>query len=437
MPEQLIENPGDIVLNNEQEIDEILGHPPSWFLRWGLTCLLMVITIACGVAWLIKYPDVISAQINIVTENPAIRVMARGSGRIDRFMVENNAWVEKDDLLAILDHPASLEDVQKLETFLEKLANFKAPGQYRNIDMPNDLKLGDLQTSYATLVQKLSNFNHFQAQRSVVGKVNILEEQINYLKALNQNISKQSLTLEKEVKLAEKDYQRNISLNKEGSVSDIQLEKIETAYLQYKRKLDDIENQILNNKINMEQLKAQIIDLNQFRKDGNSDRTLSIQKDVQRMKSEVDAWKEIYLINAPIAGKVSFSKIWSEQQFIRANEEVLTVVPSEGSGAILGRASLPAANSGKVELGQLVHIRLEGFPYKEYGILKTTVDHISLVPQEDRYLLEVKLPDSLITTYDKRIPFRQEMLGTADIITEDRRVIERIFDRLNSILKNS
>ena len=36
------------------------------------------------------------------------------------------------------------------------------------------------------------------------------------------------------------------------------------------------------------------------------------------------------------------------------------------------------------------------------------------------------LPKGLETSYKKQIPFQQEMTGTADIITEDLRLIERI-----------
>jgi len=139
---------------------------------------------------------------------------------------------------------------------------------------------------------------------------------------------------------------------------------------------------------------------------------------------------------------VSFSKIWNAQQFVRANDVIFTVVPDEGVGHIVGKAILPTENSGKVKEGQTVNIRLDGFPFQEYGVINSTINNISLVPinidadNPSSYILEINFPDSLITTYDKVIPFRQEMQGTANIITEDRRVIERIFDRVNSILKN-
>jgi hypothetical protein len=35
------------------------------------------------------------------------------------------------------------------------------------------------------------------------------------------------------------------------------------------------------------------------------------------------------------------------------------------------------------------------------------------------------------------IPFRQEMKGTANIITEDRKVMHRILDRIFNLVRNS
>ena len=42
------------------------------------------------------------------------------------------------------------------------------------------------------------------------------------------------------------------------------------------------------------------------------------------------------------------------------------------------------------------------------------------MPDQDTYLLDIALPDSLTTTYQRRIPFAQELTGQARIITEER-----------------
>jgi len=68
--------------------------------------------------------------------------------------------------------------------------------------------------------------------------------------------------------------------------------------------------------------------------------------------------------------------------------------------------------------------------------VQAKVKTISLVPEQGQFIVELDMPDELRTTYDKVIPFRQEMAGIANIITEDRRILERIFDKILSILKN-
>ena len=45
------------------------------------------------------------------------------------------------------------------------------------------------------------------------------------------------------------------------------------------------------------------------------------------------------------------------------------------------------------------------------------------------------VPTAWDGTYNKTIPFRQEMKGAADIVTEDLRLIERFFYQLKNIIK--
>ena len=68
-------------------------------------------------------------------------------------------------------------------------------------------------------------------------------------------------------------------------------------------------------------------------------------------------------------------------------------------------------------------------------MLQGEVTSISLTPDnEGFYLIDVSLPKYLITSYNKEIPFRQEMIGTAEIITEDLRLLERLFYQFRQIL---
>jgi HlyD family secretion protein len=73
------------------------------------------------------------------------------------------------------------------------------------------------------------------------------------------------------------------------------------------------------------------------------------------------------------------------------------------------------------------------YPDHEYGIVRGMAGNISVVPSGDAYTLEVTFPNGLMTTYGKTLPFTQEMHATAEIITEDLRLLERLMMPLKKI----
>ncbi len=87
-----------------------------------------------------------------------------------------------------------------------------------------------------------------------------------------------------------------------------------------------------------------------------------------------------------------------------------------------------------------VKIRLYGFPYLEFGIIKGMVASISSVPESTQeglaYTVDVTLPDGLESTYHKVSPFVQNLDGSADIITDDMRLIEQFVRPIRSLFVN-
>ena len=438
----LIEKAEDINLKKNNEVDQILGRPPSWILRWGITFLFIALLIFVALAWLIKYPDVLTSQVTVSTESPAIRVVADANSEIKQLRVKNNQYVKKDEIIAILNSTAEYKDIETLQAFLDKLGSYRRPSDFSRTRPLENLQLGSLQISYAALTDKLKEYGYFSGRTGVFGKIESLLAQINSTEDLIDNLKRQQKTLAEELALAQKNYTRQVELEAEGLVSKIVLEKSQTEFLRYKRELENISTLIINNTITKEQIRTDIIDLREGRQVGNSDRQLDIIEDVERLKNEILNWKQSYLIKAPIAGNISFSKVWSEQQFVKANEEVFVVVPPGGVGEIVAKAYLPIQNSGKVSKGQVIKVRLDGYNYQEYGVVEALVKDISLVPTSfadingEFYVLEVDLPNGLTTTYDKLIPFRQEMRGVGIITTKERRILVRIFDKLYSAVKN-
>ena len=426
----------ELTLNSErEEIQRILGYPPGWSLRWGITAVLVAVVIFLSIGWLVKYPDVITARVVILTENPPVRLVARRSGKISQLRVADKQSVEPGQLIAVLENTAVLKDVYTLENLLEKEQNGAGLAKLLDMPLPEALQLGEVQNTYANFQQALKDFQFFERQQSAFAQIASLEQQIQYLEGLNGSLEQQELTLVREVEIAQRSFTRNQGLLKSGAISQLELEQSETNYLQYRRQLESLQSQVLNNQLQAEQFKSRIIGLRQARSSQSMEKELAAREALERLKSELGQWKQTYLITSPIAGRLSLSRIWSPHQFVQANEEVATVVPGAGSGDIIARGFLPIPGSGKVQTDMRANIRLDGYPYQEYGVLPGRVSSIALAPEQETLLLQIDLPDSLITAYGRTIPFTQELSGNARIITEDRRILDRVFDRLLSLLK--
>ena len=155
-----------------------------------------------------------------------------------------------------------------------------------------------------------------------------------------------------------------------------------------------------------------------------------------QLKKEIKNWDLNYVLRSSINGKVSFLQLWAENQNVTTGEDVFAVIPSVESGFI-GKLKAPTLNSGKIKVGQKVNIRLANYPDREFGILEGTVKSISLTPdKEGNLLIDVSLPNGLKTSYNKKIHFQQEMIGSADIVTQDLRLIQRFFYQFKDLFNH-
>lgn len=137
-------------------------------------------------------------------------------------------------------------------------------------------------------------------------------------------------------------------------------------------------------------------------------------------------WSSSSLLTAPIDGTVAFMQLWKENQLTTAGETLFVIVPTEYSVPI-GKALLPMQGAGKVRVGQRAIIRLDGFPEQEFGFLEGKVTSISPVPNEEgKFVVEIIPTQGLKTHYGKILPVMKVMTGTAEIVTEEHSLLERL-----------
>jgi len=212
------------------------------------------------------------------------------------------------------------------------------------------------------------------------------------------------------------------------------METAESALLSAKQSLQQLQTGIASDRIESAQLQESLSKLDtQYKREKNSQQS-ALKAAFSALQASLADWEQAYLIVSPIAGTVTFNTFWADNQFVNAGERVMAVVP-ENQGEIIGRVQCPDAMSGKVRCGQRVNIRINGYPYLEYGSLEGRVVAVSLVANENIYSVEVALAQDLKTNTGQTLNFTGELSGTAEIVTDDRSLAARLLEPVRYLVK--
>ncbi|MDC1162275.1 HlyD family efflux transporter periplasmic adaptor subunit [Tenacibaculum sp.] len=422
----------DIQIRSE-EVQEILSYVPNWMIRWGNTLFFLLILMLLFISWFVKYPDVISTEVMVTTSFPPEKIYAKSSGQFEVFLADEEENIHENQILAIIENSASYKDVLLLKSIIDTIKyheNFSFP-----LNKIPPLVLGDITNSFSQFENDYTEYllnNELSPYKpqTFANRMSIIEA-----KGRLQILLSQKQLNKKELAYKRKDLERSRIMFKKGVIASKEKEQKEIEFLQAERSykslnssISQIKELIGNSKKNLEGTSI---------KQTQNDTRLQ-KKAIQSflfLKKAVKDWEKMYALKSSISGKVSFLSYWSENQTVKTGDLIFTIIPLKNT-SFIGKIKAPAANSGKIKIDQKVQIKLLNYPADEFGELNGKVKSISLIPTEKgNYLIDVELPQNLITTYNKKIAFRQEMKGSANIVTEDLRLIERFFYQLKNIIK--
>lgn len=405
-----------------EEVDEVLSYVPNWMIRWGITLIFGIIILFLFLSWLIKYPDVVASEVVITTETQPIPIICKSEGILKKIFVSDGQEIKKGDVLAYMDNEANYEHVLSLIDLIDKKEDIFSS----KIIFPKNLQLGSIQLDYNRFLNAYLNYWLNKEVRPKEKEVAVLQIQLENNKVLESQLEQKQILFKKDLKLSIKDAARDSMLHAGGHIADQNFEMKQIKFIEKQRAYQDVLNQISNIKISISQINREIIALSDINNEilyKNEQTTLL---EFEQLKGMAEKWKNNYLFISPINGKISFNKFIEDNIYLNRNDNVFTIIPIKG-GKVEGNAEMPISKSGKVRVGQKVNIKLANFPYGEYGMLVGKIKSISLTPSNDKYILSIELPNGLVSTYGKELNFKQNMKGIAEIITEDLRLIERLF----------
>jgi multidrug resistance efflux pump len=416
------------------EVNDLMNAPPPWMLSWGLWVILILLGFLLIGSYFFKYPEVVPARVTITTSNPPATILAKVNGKVDSVFVSNGQLVKKEDVLLTIENPTNYRDVKLLKTTLIKFSHWL----FHNGDLPvfvtdNSMQLGGLQEYYSALVEDYNNYYTYINSTYSSDKLRAHQNQLDLSAIQLESLQTQISLLNRELKLSDKQLARDSMLFSQGVISVMEFETSKSKYLQKAYSYNVVCGSVSMIKRQIQDVHEQILDLQYSHTERLNILERSLEKKLNNLQSQISIWENLYVVEAPIDGEISFSKVYAAGLNTTLGETMINVIPQQ-SELLSVRAEASMVNAGKLEPGLKVNIKMDNYPYYEYGMLKGTVIKISKIADNSIYYLEIALDRGLETTLKKRLTLSQRMSGTAEVITKDRRLIERMVEPIRALI---
>lgn len=342
-----------------------------------------------------------------------MKVFLNRSGVVGDLLVEEGSKVNAGDGLAKIINSQSLSSGVEL----------------------SDILVDELEKQKVTLSEELRVI--YQIQENDINQISLklaqLEDSLNVIKKIK-------LTVQKKLELKERLFTNNKELYERGYISKINLFDSHEEYLNIRESMDGLDREILD-------LVAKIADFEVKKNSIPNEvelKRISIERRISEINMQILELKNKYefIVKAPESGTVTAIQAYTGTN-INNNVPLLSIIPEDSILEI--EMLLPTRSAGFIQIGDPVRIRFDAFPYQKFGSIKgevTKIDKALLLPtdqmlpirlEEASYKVSAKLEKQEIVAYDKSFSLKVGMIAEADIILENRSLLDWLLDPIYAL----
>jgi multidrug resistance efflux pump len=413
------------------EINEVISYRPHWIVRKGNVFFLLIILFLLSLTWFIKYPDIVNGTARLVALNPPKLISSKAEGKLLRLFVINEQQVHKGEHLGYMENTAEYKQVMKLQNWIDETVSATQNNKYDILitnPVPVLFYLGELQAGYHEFQNQLEATKQTLANGYYQRKRNALGKDLQYLASLKNNTNQQKELLEQDQQLQQKEYSAYESLAKDKVIAPLELNQYKSKLIAKDQSLKQINAQITSSDISAHGKEKEILDLQKM----ITDQQQQFHSALLDLKSQVEKWIQQYVLVASEDGKVLFISSLQENELIASGQGLFYIQPHQTK--VYAELMTGQKGFGKIKTGQKVMIKTDSYPSAEFGYLTGAVTYISNIAQRrDSFLIRVDLPNGLQTNYDKTIFFRNNLTAQAEIITDNRKLFDRLAGQLKQI----
>jgi hemolysin D len=480
----------------QAEFDQpvILRQPHHWSrgILWGI----MGVT-TFGIIWasVAKIEQAVPAQGKLEPQGKVQDIQAPVGGVVKELLVKDGQSVKKGDLLLRLDPTADKAKLASLNQIRTKLVqeNQFYRAALRNPTIPlnpppdTQIELSSELPSLAKSRDALVAENQFY-QSQIDGNsrgANLNSEQRQRMRFATEELNSRIASAESEVEQLQKRLDQNESqllnarkrleteqrilsdlepLVSVGGFSRIQYTKQQSEVGTRKAEVEQLNDEKIRLELDIAQAREQLANTKALTKKELTDQIATNNKQINEADAKIDAIKrqirETILANekkiaeidsqlkqaevtldyqelkAPVDGTVFDLKPAAPGFVTNSTEPILKIVPAD---ALVAKVDITNKDIGFVKEGMRVDVRIDSFPFSEFGDVKGTLDSIgsdALPPdqihQYYRFPAKVKLDRQSLVVNGNKVPLQSGMSVSVNIRVRDRTVLSIFTDLFTS-----
>lgn len=409
-------------------LQTVLDQPPANLpIRVALGGTLFCLLFGAW-AWLGHVDEVARASGKLVPKGGVYQVHPVAPGKVVRISIQEGQVVKTGQVLMELDAELAHKEVERLEQLLQSS------------------KLELVQTQ-ALLDQAKSEV----ATRALIAQNGMQMQKVAITQAQNNATNHQTLLdqFQTDASAQQERLQRLAPLMKQGAISEENVFVAEQQLRDRQRSITEHQNSLQQNLAEANRLQ---IELDQKQAEFRQSQ-LESQQQIQQLavkitelQAKVEETQVLletakaklnqHSLNASVDGVVTALNIRRPGVYVQPEQAIVEIAP-QGKPLVLS-TFLPSAEAGFVKIGMPVHVKLDAYPYQEYGVFPGTVTSISPDSKPDDklgqvYRVEIALNRNFVNAKGEPIPLKAGQTGSAEIVTRQRRIADVLLDPLKKL----
>ncbi|PST83899.1 hypothetical protein C7T94_03900 [Pedobacter yulinensis] len=408
-----------------RESQEFIRHKPSSVEKYAIQVIAVIFVLILTFTYFFEYADTVTQQTHLTAESAPQKVRAGTPGRIKEILVADRALVSKGQVIAWLDSDLDYSELNALlaqlnkteELLLHDESDLKATAYLRIINKFGEQELQQAFSQFLNSALKYEAFNNNGYYR----------KRLSYLRSQAAHSTQQHNKIDLKTSLAIEDYNnskmqfdQDSLLYKQQLVTITDLAREKSQLISKKNGIYDLNISRLNARSNYEDHLNSIDELQHQRNEAK----LATLENLESLKNVLVKWMNNHTIKAPGDGVYEPMPNVQTSQYMEGGQTVGYILPEKAPYYFISYLSQSALS--KVTIGDRVDIRLVSYPYKEFGHLSGKVASISKVALDSGYACKIKLQNSLSTNTNKKIPYRENLVGEAVFTTKETTLFKKL-----------